>query len=109
MPRGSLYIATAPSTAAKAPPGQGQRICALLKRYRLYPMPGERYRLNTPTLAILSLDGHRIPVTIPSGGIVLVTSSTYEDRQLVDIEWEGKKLLIFAVDLRDRGELVNGV
>jgi hypothetical protein len=71
-------------------------------------MPGERYRLTTPTLAIWSRDGHRIPMTIPNGGIVRVTGATYDDRQLVDIEWEGKKLLMFAVDLRDRGELVEG-
>jgi hypothetical protein len=71
-------------------------------------MPGERYRLNTPTLAILSCDGQRIPMTIPQGGIVRVAGPTYADRQLFDVEWEGKKLLMFAVDLRERGELVEG-
>ena len=72
-------------------------------------MAGMRYRLNTPTLAILSEHGQRIPITIPQGGIVRVVGPTYDDRQLVDIEWEGKKLLMFAVDLRERGELVDGV
>jgi hypothetical protein len=69
-------------------------------------MEGKRYRLNIPTLAILSKDGQRVPMTIPYGGIVRVIGSTYDDRQLVDVEWEGKKLLMFAVDLRERGEMV---
>jgi hypothetical protein len=71
-------------------------------------MAGKRYRLNTPTLAILSRDGQRVPLTIPHDGIVRVIGPAYDDRQLVDVEWEGKKLLMFAIDLRNRGELVDG-
>jgi hypothetical protein len=72
-------------------------------------MPGERYRLKTPTLAVLWQDSHRLPMTIPQGGIVRVIGPTYEDRQLVDVEWEGKKLLMFAVDLRGRGDWLTRV
>ena len=69
-------------------------------------MPGERYRLKTPTLAVLRQDKHQLPLTIPNGEIVRVIGPTYDDRQLVDVEWDGKKLMMFARDLRDRGELV---
>jgi len=71
-------------------------------------MVGHRYRLKTPTLAIMDHDGHRLPVTIPVGGVVLVVAGLPHEDRLVDVEWEGKRLLMFAVDLRDRGELAEG-
>ena len=71
-------------------------------------MDGVRYRLKTPTLAVMRQDGRQLPLTIPQGGIVSVIGPTYDDRQIVDVEWEGKKLLMFAVDLRDRGEPIEG-
>ena len=61
----------------------------------------------TPTLAIMSRDGQRIPMTIPNGGIVRIAARNRHDRHLVDVEWEGKAMLMFAVDVRERGELVD--
>ncbi len=69
-------------------------------------MVGQRYRMKTPTLAILVQGGERVPMTIPSSGIVRVLRQNHFDIHQVDVEWEGKVMLMFAVDLRDRGELV---
>jgi len=33
-------------------------------------MRGQTYRLKTCTLAMLDQDGHKVPMTIPSGGTV---------------------------------------
>jgi hypothetical protein len=71
-------------------------------------MVGKRYRLRTPTLAIMEHDGHRLPVTVPLGGVVQVIAGPVHGERLVDVEWEGKPLLMFAVDLHARGELVEG-
>jgi hypothetical protein len=70
-------------------------------------MVGKCYRLKTPTLAIMSRDGQRVPMTVPHGGVVLVLARNHDDNHLVDVEWEGKPVLMFAVDLQDRGELVD--
>lgn len=68
-------------------------------------MVGKRYRLDSPALAVLSRDGQRFPMTIPRGGIVLVIAWNHDDNHLLDVEWEGKAMQMFAVDLRERGEL----
>ena len=70
-------------------------------------MVGKRYRLNTPTLAIMVHDGQHSSVTVPAGDIVQVTDGPLDENRLVEVEWEGKVLLMFAVDLRERGEPVD--
>ena len=70
-------------------------------------MHEKRYRLNTPTLAILTTDGDKLPVIVPMGGIVQVHNGSLEDTQLVDVEWEGRTVSMFSIDLRARGERVD--
>jgi hypothetical protein len=70
-------------------------------------MQGEYYRLNTPTLAILSLpDETRIPMTVPKGAVVKVVNGPLDGTRLVDVEWDGKMVMMFTIDLRERGTLV---
>ena len=70
-------------------------------------MSGQSYRLKTPTLAILTLeDNHKIPMTIPQGGIVQVTAQDINGNRLLEVTWEGKAILMFTTDLRERGEVV---
>ena len=53
-------------------------------------------------------NGQHLPLTVPVGGVVRVADGSLNENQLVDVEWQGKPLLMFAADLRDRGELVDG-
>ena len=69
-------------------------------------MLGQRYRLNTPALAILDPDSQRLPLTIPQGGIVRVVADHLYGDQCVDVEWEGKKVMMLTRDIREHGELV---
>jgi len=70
-------------------------------------MQGEYYRLNAPTLAIMSLpNGKRIPVTVPKGGIVKVVNGPLDGTRLVDVEWDGSMVMMFTIDLRERGTLI---
>ena len=70
-------------------------------------MQGEYYKLNTPTLAIMSLpNGKRIPVTVPKGAVVTVTNGPLDGTRLVDVEWEGDAVMMFTIDLRERGTLI---
>ncbi len=64
-------------------------------------MAGKRYRLKTPTLAIVN-QSERLSVMVPSGAIVQVSAGPLDEDRLVDVEWEGKAILMFASDLRDR-------
>jgi hypothetical protein len=70
-------------------------------------MQGQHYRLNTPILGIMSLpNDKRIPVTIPKGAVVKVVNGPLDGTRLVDVEWDGEEVMMFTVDLRERGTLV---
>jgi hypothetical protein len=71
-------------------------------------MAGERYTLNTPTLAIMTLpNGRRVPVTIPKGADVKVLAGPLDGTRLVNVGWEGEAVMMFSVDLLERGTLTD--
>jgi len=67
---------------------------------------GTFYKLTSPTLAIHSVDGQQRPVTMPVNALVKFMQPGVEDAKFVEVEWQTKRLLMFAVDLEDRGVLV---
>jgi len=66
------------------------------------PIRGQRYRLNTPTLAIVSRDGRHSPVTVPLGAVVKVIDGAVDGNRLVDVRWDGKTVMMFTTDIRER-------
>jgi hypothetical protein len=68
------------------------------------PIRGQRYRLNTPTLAIIKQDGQNRPTTIPLGAVVKVMDSPLDGNHLVDVRWDGKTVMMFTTDIRERCE-----
>jgi len=64
-------------------------------------MIGQRFRMNSPTLAITTLD--HIPLMIPKGGEVEVLDGPLNGNRLVDVRWDGKTVMVFTNDIRDRG------
>lgn len=71
-------------------------------------MRGQRFRIQTPTLAIQSQDGHTISVMIPQGAIVEVVDGLLAGSRLVDVTWEDKSVMMFTIDLRERGARIDG-
>ena len=65
---------------------------------------GQRYRLNTPTLAIIKQDGQNRPTTIPPDSVVKVMDGLLEGNRLVDVRWDGKTVMMFTTDIRERCE-----
>jgi hypothetical protein len=83
-------------------------------------MPGERYLLKTPTLAIASQDDQNRPATkysvkllgstaqlVPLGAVVKLIDGCLDGNRLVDVEWEGKTIMMFTTDIRERCERLN--
>ncbi len=68
------------------------------------PIRGQRYRLKTPTLAIINQDGQNRPITIPHGAVVKVIDGPLDGNRLVDVKWDGKTVMMFTTDIRERGE-----
>jgi len=71
-------------------------------------IPGKRYRLNTPTLAIANEDGQHHPVTVPRGAVVKVVDGPLDGNRLVDVRWEGKTVMMFTTDIRERCQPLDG-
>ena len=72
-------------------------------------MIGQRFRMRTPTLAIMTQDGAKIPIIIPKGAEVEVIDGPLNGNRLVDVRWEDKTVMVFTNDVRDRGERVDAV
>jgi hypothetical protein len=68
----------------------------------------QRFRMKIPTLAITTQDGANIAVMIPKGAEVEVIDGPLNGNRLVDVRWDGKTVMVFTNDIRDRGERVTG-
>ena len=65
------------------------------------------FRLNAPTIALFFEEGRHVARTIPQGAVIQVNS--FEGNKLIEVLWEGKTVLMFAQDVRARGEKLTGV
>jgi hypothetical protein len=68
---------------------------------------GSRYRIKSDIMAVL--DGQTL-VTIPEGSVAHIKRGPLSDgpKAEVQVEYESRTLIVFAVDLRERGELIAG-
>jgi|HubBroStandDraft_2_1064218.scaffolds.fasta_scaffold641284_2 hypothetical protein len=61
------------------------------------------YRLNTPTIAVLQKEGIHVAHVVPAGALLTVEEGTlFEGNKLVEVTWNGKKVLMFPQDLKAR-------
>jgi hypothetical protein len=65
----------------------------------------EKYRIKTPTIALVDEDSRQVARAVPAGTIV--TLDFLEEKKLVEVIWNDQKAMMFAQDLRTRGEKVN--
>jgi len=65
-----------------------------------------RYRLRTTTLAVHEEATRPVAISIPAGTVVRVSDNSANSGGFVEVEWDGNNVKVFAVDLRDRGELI---
>lgn len=68
-------------------------------------LSGKRFKIGTPTLALEAKDNERSAVTIPAGAVVRVLSGPLRkgDTGTLSVEWEGRTVAMFAIDLEVRG------
>jgi hypothetical protein len=68
-------------------------------------MFGQRFRLNAPKLGLVFQEGTEIAVRIPAGAEILAIDSlpdpVVDRQQQVHARWEGRTLLMFAIDIRE--------
>jgi hypothetical protein len=66
-------------------------------------LTGRRFKLERSTLSIGEVDGKRVAVTIPAGNTVKVIAGPRDGDRMIDVLWEGRMLVMFAIDLKQRG------
>ena len=69
-------------------------------------MVSQRFQFFVPTLAIVQIDGHNTVKYVPMGNIVTVKNGPLNGDRLVDVEWNGRTVMMFASDLRERASQV---
>ena len=67
----------------------------------------ETYILNKPILCNDSDEGrHRPAVMVPSDATVTITDWPLDGLRMVDVLWEGRTVMMFTADLKERGKRV---
>ena len=69
-------------------------------------MVSQRFQMLISTLAIVVIDAHNTVMYVPMGDIVTVSHGPLNGGRLVDVEWNGRTVMMFASDLRERASLV---
>ena len=69
-------------------------------------MKRQRYRIKTPTLAVLVSNGARQTATVPVDAVVAACEELPDRNRLIDVLWNNEKYSMFARDLRERCEPV---
>jgi len=64
------------------------------------------YRLRMPSSGLQKGVTHPIVISIPAGSILKVPNNIEAAVGFIDAEWDGETVQVFAVDLRDRAELI---
>jgi hypothetical protein len=67
------------------------------------------YRLRTTTVGLHQGATRPVAISIPAGSFLRVPDGLANAAGLVEVEWDGRRVQIFAVDLRDRGELLRAM
>lgn len=64
------------------------------------------YRVHHQLLSVITVEGSKGFLNIPSGTVVVVTQLPPEDSQLVEVLWDRNRSMVFMQDLLDRADLI---
>jgi hypothetical protein len=67
------------------------------------------YRLQTKTLVLREGSTRPVAMLLPAGSLLRMCEGFLNSSGLVEVEWEGENVQVFAVDLRERGELIKAM
>ena len=65
---------------------------------------GKRFKLKTSTIAIENVEGRPSAVTVPANAVVVVVAGPHNGDRLLDVLLEGRTVMMFTIDVRERGE-----
>ncbi|MBN9662642.1 MAG: hypothetical protein J0H49_30870 [Acidobacteria bacterium] len=63
----------------------------------------QRYQIIAPTLVLAVQGSGKKPITIPTDSMVDVPLTLYGRKGLIEVQFNGETVLMFAEDIRERG------
>jgi len=69
-------------------------------------MAFSKYRISSPTIALLQEDESRVAHTVLAGDIVAIERKALDDDGLVEVTWNERVVMMFTQDVRSRGNRV---
>jgi hypothetical protein len=69
---------------------------------------GQFYKIHQEIPGIILAVHPKTTVMIPEGAVVAIVGCSVDSARMVDVTWNEKSIMIFALELRERGELVHG-
>jgi hypothetical protein len=71
-------------------------------------MPGQRFVLKAATIAVMEAPDQRIAIQVPAGAEIMILDLIPADGRpdRARVEWDAKSVLMFLVDIQERGEPV---
>ena len=70
-------------------------------------LSGRCYRLTSATLGVDVVEQKRVATPLPAGSIIHVIRGPSVTDPLIEVECDGKRYMMFVVDLKERGEEVD--
>ena len=70
-------------------------------------MTSQKYRLKDACFGIESIGGKRHSIYIPEGEVVTVVDGPLDGLRMVEVDWNGRTVLLFTADLRFLGLLIS--
>ena len=66
-------------------------------------LSGKRFSLKRSTIAVDMVDGKHTAISVPAGATIEVLPGSRNGDTTVEVLWDGRDVVMFAVDLTERG------
>jgi hypothetical protein len=66
----------------------------------------DHYQLQKTTMGVHQEHTRLVAISVPAGAVLRVPNDFANSSGFVQVDWDGISVQLFAVDLRDRGQLI---
>ena len=71
-------------------------------------MVSQRFRIKTPIIAIVEVNGLYASTYTGVGDIVTILNGPLDGTRMVEVKWRDKTAIMFTMELRQHAELIEG-
>jgi hypothetical protein len=72
------------------------------------PKIAQRFRIKSPIIALVEVNGLHTSMFAAVGDIVTITCGPLDGVRMVEVKWRDKAALMFTMEIREHAELIEG-